>query len=179
MVDLEFESDVPAIHSILPQAIVGQIDRNRFNVIPRRDNEDALEGEVIMGRYFKQTDSLQKNMIYVGSSERFLQVLSLNTASNYQLFQYSPDTLSLIPAPPPKRSLMQRYALLEKVKDAQVIGILIGSVVVDGYLDIINSIKLSAARAGKKSYEVLIGKLNEPKLKNFQFVRHNTTQPID
>jgi len=74
---------------------------------------------------------------------------------------------------------MQRYALLEKVKDAQVIGILIGSVVVDGYLDIINSIKLSAARAGKKSYEVLIGKLNEPKLKNFQFVRHNTTQPID
>jgi len=57
MVDLEFESDVPAIHSILPQAIVGQIDRNRFNVIPRRDNEDALEGEVIMGRYFKQADS--------------------------------------------------------------------------------------------------------------------------
>lgn len=67
---------------------------------------------------------------------------------------------------------MQRYSQVEKVRDeaTQVIGILIGSVVVDNYLQLINNIKLSAARAGKKYYEVLIGKLNEPKLKNFQFV---------
>ena len=67
---------------------------------------------------------------------------------------------------------MQRYALIEKVKDeeTQVIGILIGSVVVDHYMELINNLKLTAARAGKKYYEVLIGKLNEPKLKNFQFV---------
>lgn len=44
---------------------------------------------------------------------------------------------------------------------------MIGSVVVDNYMPLINNIKLSAARAGKKYYEVLIGKLNEPKLKNF------------
>ena len=31
----------------------------------------------------------------------------------------------------------------------------------------INAIKVTAAKAGKKYYEVLIGKLNEPKLKNF------------
>lgn len=67
---------------------------------------------------------------------------------------------------------MQRYALIEKIKDeqTQVIGILIGSVVVDHYMELINNLKLTAARAGKKYYEVLIGKLNEPKLKNFQFV---------
>jgi diphthamide biosynthesis enzyme Dph1/Dph2-like protein len=33
---------------------------------------------------------------------------------------------------------MQRYQLVEKVKDSQVIGILVGTVVVDGYLDLIN-----------------------------------------
>ena len=59
--------------------------------------------------------------------------------------------------------------MIEKVKDEafSVVGILIGSVVVDNYMQIINHIKLSAVRAGKKYYEVLIGKLNEPKLKNF------------
>ena len=64
---------------------------------------------------------------------------------------------------------MQRYNLIEKVKSdaTQVIGILIGSVVVDNYMQIINAIKLTAVKAGKKYYEVLIGKLNEPKLKNF------------
>jgi len=64
---------------------------------------------------------------------------------------------------------MQRYNLIEKVKSeaTQVIGILIGSVVVDNYMQIINAIKLTAVKSGKKYYEVLIGKLNEPKLKNF------------
>jgi diphthamide biosynthesis protein 2 len=68
---------------------------------------------------------------------------------------------------------MQRYAQIEKVKSeqTQVVGILIGSVVVENYLALINRIKVTAAKAGKKYYEVLIGKLNEPKLKNFQFVR--------
>lgn len=46
---------------------------------------------------------------------------------------------------------------------------------VDNYLALINSLKLTAAKAGKKYYEVLIGKLNEPKLKNFQFVRLKTS----
>jgi diphthamide biosynthesis enzyme Dph1/Dph2-like protein len=64
---------------------------------------------------------------------------------------------------------MQRYNSIEKVKaeSTQVIGILIGSVVVDNYMQLINSIKIAASKAGKKYYEVLIGKLNEPKLKNF------------
>ena len=64
---------------------------------------------------------------------------------------------------------MQRYNSIEKVKaeSTQVIGILIGSVVVDNYMQLINSIKIAASKSGKKYYEVLIGKLNEPKLKNF------------
>lgn len=94
----------------------------------------------------------------------------MNAGPDFNLLVYNPESNTLQEAPSPKRALMQRYALLEKVKPCQVLGILIGSVVVEGYLEIISSIKLTAARAGKKTYEVLIGKLNEPKLKNFQFV---------
>ena len=70
---------------------------------------------------------------------------------------------------------MSRYAQIEKLKEDEtlVIGILIGSVVVDKYMQIINAIKVTSAKRGKKYYEVLIGKLNEPKLKNLQFVSLN------
>ena len=116
-------------------------------------------------------------MIYIGGCEKYLSTLSLNLGTAYELFQYNPTSdsgegLSQFPTQQLKRQLMQRYALIEKIKDeqTQVIGILIGSVVVDHYMELINNLKLTAARAGKKYYEVLIGKLNEPKLKNFQFV---------
>ena len=62
---------------------------------------------------------------------------------------------------------MQRYALIEKVKEAEIIGILIGTVVVDNHIEIINYLKTAIAKSGKKFYEVLIGKINEPKLRNF------------
>ena len=48
---------------------------------------------------------------------------------------------------------------------------MIGTVVVDNYMDIINCMKIALINSNKKYYEVLIGKLNEPKMKNFQFVR--------
>ena len=62
--------------------------------------------------------------------------------------------------------LMQRFAMVERVKESEVIGILVGTVVVDGYLGMIDKLKVSISKAGKKYYEVLVGKLNEPKLKN-------------
>ena len=71
------------------------------------------------------------------------------------------------------RLLMQRYANIERVREASIIGILIGTVVVDNYMELINTLKMALAKNAKKYYEVLIGKLNEPKLKNFQFVRYH------
>ena len=65
---------------------------------------------------------------------------------------------------------MSRYSIVEKVKNAEVIGILVGTVVVDNYMEIINFIRHAISKSGKKIYEVLIGKLNEPKLKNLSFV---------
>lgn len=65
---------------------------------------------------------------------------------------------------------MQRYNIIEKVKEAEVIAILVGTVVVDNYMEIINFMRYAISKSNKKLYEVLIGKLNEPKLKNIQFV---------
>ena len=68
------------------------------------------------------------------------------------------------------RVLMQRFNMCQKIKEAQVIGILVGTVVVDGYLTMMNKIKRVMEKAGKKYYEVLVGKINEPKLKNLSHI---------
>lgn len=61
---------------------------------------------------------------------------------------------------------MQRYANVALVHEAQVIGILVGTVVVSQYAEIMSYLEKAIAGAGKKCYQVLVGKLNEPKLKN-------------
>lgn len=45
-----------------------------------------------------------------------------------------------------------------------------GTVVVQNYLKLIESLKKVLTSSGKKCYEVLVGKLNEPKLKNLAVV---------
>lgn len=62
---------------------------------------------------------------------------------------------------------MKRLHLVEKVKDANTLGILIGTLGVDGYLEAVNHIKLLAKRAGKKTYIIAVGRPNVPKLANF------------
>ena len=51
-----------------------------------------------------------------------------------------------------------------------MIGIVVGTVVVDKYIDLINKLKDVIRKAAKKPYEILIGKLNEPKLRNLAIV---------
>uniref|UniRef100_A0A3B3TZH4 2-(3-amino-3-carboxypropyl)histidine synthase subunit 2 n=1 Tax=Poecilia latipinna TaxID=48699 RepID=A0A3B3TZH4_9TELE len=65
------------------------------------------------------------------------------------------------------RALMKRYYAIERAKDANVVGILVGTLGVADYLAIIQQLKETLHRAGKKSYMFAMGKLNVPKLANF------------
>ncbi|KAM8823042.1 2-(3-amino-3-carboxypropyl)histidine synthase subunit 2 isoform 1-T2 [Spinachia spinachia] len=65
------------------------------------------------------------------------------------------------------RALMKRYYAIERAKDANVVGILVGTLGVADYLSIIQQLKETIRGAGKKSYVFAMGKLNVPKLANF------------
>lgn len=65
------------------------------------------------------------------------------------------------------KALMKRYYAIERAKDASVVGILVGTLGVASYLAIIDRLKESIRRAGKKSYMFAMGKLNVAKLANF------------
>lgn len=66
-----------------------------------------------------------------------------------------------------RRILKRRYYLVEKAKDANIIGILVGTLGVAGYLHVINLMKELVAGAGKKAYTLVMGKPNPAKLANF------------
>lgn len=63
--------------------------------------------------------------------------------------------------------LRRRYYLVEKAKDANIIGILVGTLGVAGYLRIIEQMKDLIKAAGKKSYTLVMGRPNSAKLANF------------
>ena len=65
------------------------------------------------------------------------------------------------------RLLSRRYARLLSLASAGVIGILVNTLSVSNYRESIDSIRKQIAAAGKKSYTVVVGKLNPAKLANF------------
>lgn len=65
------------------------------------------------------------------------------------------------------RHLKRRYYYIEKAKDAKIIGILVGTLGVSNYLSTINHLKELIKNAGKKSYTLVVGKINSAKLANF------------
>ncbi|KAH9783253.1 2-(3-amino-3-carboxypropyl)histidine synthase subunit 2 [Citrus sinensis] len=67
----------------------------------------------------------------------------------------------------PLKILKRRYYLVEKAKDANIIGVLVGTLGVAGYLHMIHQMKELITKAGKKAYTLVMGKPNPAKLANF------------
>lgn len=57
--------------------------------------------------------------------------------------------------------------LIERLKDANVVGLVIGTLEIRGYRDAVDRVRRLCNAAGKKLYVFSIGKLNEAKLSNF------------
>ena len=66
-----------------------------------------------------------------------------------------------------QRLLGRRYARCLSLASAGIIGILVNTLSVSNYLASIDSIRKQIAAKGKKSYTVVVGKLNPAKLANF------------
>ena len=65
------------------------------------------------------------------------------------------------------QTLRKRYYLVEKARNASIVGILVGTLGAAGYKDSINSLRMAAKKADKKTYTLLMGKPNPAKLANF------------
>ncbi|XP_063795449.1 2-(3-amino-3-carboxypropyl)histidine synthase subunit 2 [Pseudophryne corroboree] len=133
--------------------------------------EVSSSGEVYkFGRRFTPEPSLwpdSYSFFYVGGEGPSFNNLLL-TWPNCSFFSFNPVTMEgRKEGLNVNRALMKRFYLIEKARDAQVVGILVGTLGVSDYLSALTHLKNIIRQAGKKSYMLSMGKLNPAKLANF------------
>lgn len=108
-------------------------------------------------------------LLFIGSPNSALLPIWLMTHIRFdKVYNYSPDKKCLnINTPSTNRQLRKRLFCIEKLKDANVIGLVIGTLGVEGVKGAITRIRTLCKEAQKKLYVLSIGKVNEPKLSNF------------
>ncbi|KAK0537804.1 Diphthamide biosynthesis protein 2 [Tilletia horrida] len=156
---------------------------------PAEANADEDEGTrmaLSSGRFVRlpkdrTLDAASSAVLYLGPESRALTNLLLHLGPAFPVLSYDPTqaSSSANAAPPVRREtgrtnrlLMQRYAMVQRARDASVVGLLVGTLGVASYLPLLDRLRarLSDARGkGKrKVYTVSVGKLNPAKLANFQ-----------
>ncbi|XP_046566954.1 2-(3-amino-3-carboxypropyl)histidine synthase subunit 2-like [Haliotis rubra] len=107
------------------------------------------------------------SVFYLGGESLALTNLMMNF-NKCAFYTYDPEscigrreTLNV------NKALMKRYYMIERIKDASIVGIVAGTLGVANYLEVISRLKKLIKIAGKKSYTFVVGKLNVAKLANF------------
>ncbi|KAF5319467.1 hypothetical protein D9619_008779 [Psilocybe cf. subviscida] len=125
---------------------------------PNPESDASAEGDVQL----KHTA-----IFYIGGESLGLTNL-LMTNSGREVYTFDPRTgRAVLASAVTNRLLMRRYATVQKARDADVFGILVGTLGVASYLPLISHIRKLLARRRKKSYTISVGKLNPAKLANF------------
>ncbi|MFH4981242.1 hypothetical protein AB6A40_007951 [Gnathostoma spinigerum] len=108
-------------------------------------------------------------VIFVGEETSAFLPLWLMTHPNCcSVLHFSPsNNKSVFSSSSAAKSLKKRFYLVEKLKDADKVGLVVGSLGVHGYREGIDRIRRLCKQAGKRVYVFSVGKVNVPKLSNF------------
>ena len=106
-------------------------------------------------------------IVYIGHSDIYSQYLALTFPRAQHYLYQTNKKIFLESSSNVTKALMRRYFAIEKTKDAERIGILVGTLGVVKYRDIIDKCRDIIKSAGKRQYTFLVGKPNAPKLANF------------
>jgi hypothetical protein len=146
-----------------------------ITTIPNFDIQkpSTISKGTLMGR--QHEDTVFKNIVFLGFSDVLksstYKTLLINYSHSHSIF-----SCDISSAPKLEKSdfgqnkfLMQRYNLIEEAKNAEIIGIVMGTLSLSGETKARPDLLLKhlISSSGKKAYELLIGKLNEPKIMNF------------
>ncbi|KAI1321441.1 Diphthamide biosynthesis protein 2 [Mortierella claussenii] len=113
-------------------------------------------------------DSIEDyTLFYVGDESPTLSNIMM-THSACDVYSYSPEKKEgRLESAQVNKALMRRYFLVQKAKDADVIGIAVGTLGVASYMTMIQHLKTLIESKGKKAYTFVMGKLNVAKMANF------------
>ncbi|OAA73356.1 diphthamide biosynthesis protein 2 [Cordyceps fumosorosea ARSEF 2679] len=169
MADLTYQSHVETVVKLLkdsgyPDIVATQATRNPAGVLPNRQIVGTeLDAEQLKEyALFHIADPPQSLLLALSSRFASLHILSIpsssSTASTLTIDNPTIQTAGL---------LRRRFAKVLSLASAGVVGILVNTLSVSDFLPSIDLLRAKIAAAGKKSYTIVVGKLNPAKLANF------------
>ncbi|KAJ2845192.1 Diphthamide biosynthesis protein 2 [Coemansia brasiliensis] len=168
--------DVPYTHVLDKVAQRIQSGRLAEVVVARIPAQDQVyiptqqtSSNIIPGRSWKELTApvREYSMLYIGEESPTLTNL-LVTMRFQTAYSYQPSTQKLrVESSKVNRHLGQRYHMVQRVKDANIIGIVAGTLAATKYRQVLESLKQLMRRHGRKFYVFVVGKLNVAKLANF------------
>ncbi|KAH9310654.1 hypothetical protein KI387_025689, partial [Taxus chinensis] len=118
----------------------------------------------VLPEHHKMEDYL---LVWIGQEGPALANVML-TYNACGVARYDPvRKLLLRDVPSQNKTLKRRYYLVERAKDADIVGIVVGTLGIAGYQEAIRQLKKLIKEAGKKSYTFVMGRPNPAKLANF------------
>ncbi|KAJ6437381.1 diphthamide biosynthesis protein 2 [Purpureocillium lavendulum] len=163
MADLTYQDHVETLVAELRErgyvnVLATEVVHDPAAVIPNRTISSAeLDDESIRQHsLFHISDPPAALLLALQS--RFASLHVLSTSSSPTMDNPTLRTMGL---------LRRRFARVLSLASAGVVGILVNTLSVSNYLSSVDVLREKIARAGKKSYTVVVGKLNPAKLANF------------
>lgn len=105
--------------------------------------------------------------IFIGQdNQSFFNISMSIKCKKWLLFDIDNSTMKEVQSMDTK-FLRKRSFYIEKCKDAQTLGIVVGTLTTKGYLDIIKHIQELAGKRNVKTYIISVGKVNPAKLANY------------
>ncbi|EJP70428.1 diphthamide biosynthesis protein 2 [Beauveria bassiana ARSEF 2860] len=165
MADLTYQSHVAPVVRLLEESgysgiIATEATRDPAGVLPNRRivgkelDADQLKEYAL----FHIADPPQSLLLALSSRFTSLHILSIPSPSNLTIDNPTIQTAGL---------LRRRFAKVLSLASAGVIGILVNTLSVSNFLPSIDLLRAKIDKAGKKSYTIVVGKLNPAKLANF------------
>ncbi|CAH0548955.1 unnamed protein product [Brassicogethes aeneus] len=128
----------------------------------------SVHKNVVVSRIDESVNNNQKITVFLGDNDRKLMNLSLSMGCR-NLYYYKPkvDNKMIVKYEMESKIIKRRYFLMEKIKDSNTVGIVVGTLAVKNYLKVIERIKRLLNMCGKKYYLISVGKPTVAKLANF------------
>jgi diphthamide biosynthesis protein 2 len=152
-----------------PSVIVSRLNDTSTDKVKTEVDEKGGQTTTKCGRTFTHgSNPIEEYTIFYIGAESLTLTNLIMTFSGCQFCTYNPETMiGRKETLNVNRMLGKRFRNMDMVKDANIIGIVAGTLGVADYLEIINRLKRIIKAAGKKSYTFVMGKINIPKMANF------------
>ncbi|KAK9416339.1 putative 2-(3-amino-3-carboxypropyl)histidine synthase subunit 2 [Seiridium unicorne] len=156
-----------------------QIVRDPSAVIPNRkivtldeQTSNLPQGGAGTIQHTVELDLKDHHLFHISTPPTALLLTLSSRLSSLRIYStpVSPYTTAATSTPDPSATaglLRRRYGLVIRLATASIFGILVNTLSVANYLPTITKLRDQIAAAGKKSYTIVVGKLNAAKLANF------------